>query len=62
MTDYTFDSKDRIISEVYYEYEGEYTGTLPALDPQVKTTFTSGGKHTYFFVLISISILQTIFI
>ena len=40
VTDYTFDSKDRIISEVYYEYEGEYTGTLPALDPQVKTTYT----------------------
>ena len=40
VTDYTFDSKDRIISEVYYEYEGEYTGTLPTLNPQIKTTYT----------------------
>ena len=39
VTDYTFDSKDRITSEVYYEYEGEYTGTLPSLTPRVKTTY-----------------------
>ena len=40
VTDYTFDAKDRIISEVYYTYTGEYTGTLPSLTPQVKTTYT----------------------
>ena len=40
VTDYTFDAKDRIISEVYYTYTGEYTGTLPTLTPQVKTTYT----------------------
>lgn len=39
VTDYTFDSNDRITSEVYYEYEGEYTGTLPSLTPRVKTTY-----------------------
>ena len=41
VTDYTFDAKDRIISEVYYTYTGEYTGgTVPTLIPQVKTTYT----------------------
>ncbi len=41
VTDYTFDSKNRITSEVYYEYSGEYTGgTVPTLTPQVKTTYT----------------------
>lgn len=46
VTDYTFDSKDRIISEVYYTYTGEYT-KWSTLNLMVDGTTMSKKSFTY---------------
>lgn len=39
--DYTYDTKDRLTSEIYHEYSGEYNGTDTSinLSPKTKTTY-----------------------
>ena len=42
VTEYAYDSKGRVINDVYYEYTGNFDGTMSSvtLIPKVKTTYT----------------------